>query len=137
MATADDIAQVRALLGRAPQSDFEVVVRDGDGMLRVIRNAPFLEDGDSVELQDLSGAAAPFLHHPILQTLIARSDLEVRAKLGWTDVAFFAAQGIPAANFGPGDATIAHTQGEFLERATLEAAFAALSDLLANGIDTD
>ena len=45
MATADDIAQVRALLGRAPQSDFEVVVRDGDGMPRVIRNAPFFEDG--------------------------------------------------------------------------------------------
>ena len=45
MATADDIAKVRALLGRAPQSDFEVVVRDGDGMPRVIRNAPFLEDG--------------------------------------------------------------------------------------------
>lgn len=45
MATADDIEQVRVLLGRAPQSDFEVVVRDDDGVPRVIRNAPFLEDG--------------------------------------------------------------------------------------------
>ena len=45
MATADDIEHVRALLGRAPQSDFEVVVRDDDGVPRVIRNAPFLEDG--------------------------------------------------------------------------------------------
>ncbi|MEM7287600.1 MAG: DUF501 domain-containing protein [Actinomycetota bacterium] len=45
MATADDIEQVRALLGRAPQSDFEVVVRDDDGVPRVIRNAPFLDDG--------------------------------------------------------------------------------------------
>ena len=45
MATADDIEQVRALLGRAPQSDFEVVVRDDAGVPRVIRNAPFLDDG--------------------------------------------------------------------------------------------
>ena len=45
MATADDIEHVRELLGRAPQSDFEVVVRDDDGIPRVIRNAPFLDDG--------------------------------------------------------------------------------------------
>ncbi|MCU0269635.1 MAG: DUF501 domain-containing protein [Acidimicrobiales bacterium] len=33
------------LLGRAPQGDFEVVVRDADGEPVVIRNAPFLDDG--------------------------------------------------------------------------------------------
>jgi hypothetical protein len=40
-----DIAAVEALLGRAPQADFEVVVRDASGAPVVIRNAPLLDDG--------------------------------------------------------------------------------------------
>lgn len=44
-ATADDVAAVTALLGRRPESAFEVVVRDGDGRPVVIRNAPLLDDG--------------------------------------------------------------------------------------------
>lgn len=44
-ASAADIAAVTELLGRVPQSDFEVAVRDPDGAPVVIRNAPFLADG--------------------------------------------------------------------------------------------
>jgi hypothetical protein len=36
---------VAELLGRVPQSEFEVVVRDPDGEPVVLRNAPFLHDG--------------------------------------------------------------------------------------------
>lgn len=36
---------VAALLGRAPQADFEVVVRGEDGRPIVIRNEPLLDDG--------------------------------------------------------------------------------------------
>jgi hypothetical protein len=36
---------VTALLGRAPQGAFDVVVRGDDGAPMVIRNAPLLEDG--------------------------------------------------------------------------------------------
>lgn len=43
--TADDVAAVTALLGRRPESAFEVVVRDGEGRPVVIRNAPLLDDG--------------------------------------------------------------------------------------------
>jgi hypothetical protein len=42
---ADDVALLTERLGRAPEGDFEVVVRDGDGSPAVIRNAPFLRDG--------------------------------------------------------------------------------------------
>jgi succinyl-diaminopimelate desuccinylase len=67
---------------------------------------------------------------PLVASLVARRDLEVRAKLGWTDASRFAAAGIPAANYGPGDATIAHTAGEHVDRASLEAVHAGLTDLL-------
>ncbi len=41
----DDRERVRALLGREPQSRYEVVVRDAAGDPVVLRNAPFLDDG--------------------------------------------------------------------------------------------
>jgi hypothetical protein len=40
-----DVEAVTRLLGRAPQGDFEVVVRDAEGAPVVIRNAPLLADG--------------------------------------------------------------------------------------------
>jgi succinyl-diaminopimelate desuccinylase len=96
--------------------------------------APHLEEGDEVELVDVAPAAAPGLTHPLLATLQALSGAEVAAKLGWTDVARFAAHGVPAANFGPGDATIAHTAGEHLDRAPLEQVWSVLSALLQGGV---
>jgi succinyl-diaminopimelate desuccinylase len=94
---------------------------------------PDPRDGDGFEIVDLSPAAAPHLTHPLLAALIERNRLEVRAKLGWTDVARFAERGIPAANFGPGDATLAHTRDEHVQRAPIERTFAALDDLLRRG----
>ncbi|CAB4607819.1 unannotated protein [freshwater metagenome] len=92
--------------------------------------APFLEEGDVVEVLDVANAAAPGLNHPLLASLVERSGSQVLAKLGWTDVARFAAHGVPAVNFGPGDSTIAHTAGEYLDRAPLERVHAVLVGLL-------
>lgn len=94
---------------------------------------PVLGDGDAVEVIDQAAGAAPALHHPLLAALIDRNRLDVRAKLGWTDVARFAAMGVPAANFGPGDATIAHTVGEYVDRDPIERVFRALRELLVDG----
>ena len=40
-----DVDAVRALLGREPQGDFDVVVRSPGGEPVVLRNAPLLDDG--------------------------------------------------------------------------------------------
>jgi succinyl-diaminopimelate desuccinylase len=88
--------------------------------------SPHLREGDSVEIVDGAPAATPALQHPLLRQLIEVHQLEVRAKLGWTDVARFASRGVPAANFGPGDATLAHTPEERVHRDSLERVWSAL-----------
>jgi len=95
---------------------------------------PFMEDGDTFEVTDMSPGAKPDLRHPVMASFIGRNDILVRAKLGWTDVAFFAEQGIPAVNFGPGDATLAHTQHEHLNEIPLVMAYQALEELLRTGV---
>jgi succinyl-diaminopimelate desuccinylase len=95
--------------------------------------APYLGDGDTLEMVDVAGAAPPGLDHPLLAALRDRHRLYVRAKLGWTDVSRFAAAGIPAANFGPGDSRLAHSRDERVERRSLDSVHAALADLLTHG----
>ena len=45
MAAPADVAALTGALGRAPQADFDVVVRDAAGGPVVVRNAPFTRDG--------------------------------------------------------------------------------------------
>ena len=96
--------------------------------------APFVDAGDTVDLVDHGAAAAPGLDHPLLQGLVDRSGADVRAKLGWTDVAFFAEHGVPAVNFGPGEPTLAHTADERVDRSSLESCHAVLRGLLVSGV---
>jgi succinyl-diaminopimelate desuccinylase len=87
-------------------------------------------DADAVEVLNASIAAPPNLSDPLVAELVGSFDLGVRPKLGWTDVARFAAHGVPALNFGPGDPALAHTAGERVTRASLEGCHAVLGRFL-------
>lgn len=90
----------------------------------------FLAEADEVEIASASPAAAPNLTHPLVAALIETGKLDVRPKLGWTDVARFTQHGITAVNYGPGDPELAHTAGEFVERAELDECLRVLADFV-------
>lgn len=68
--------------------------------------------GYELDFVDLSPAARPGLDTPLAASLIEAVGQEPQPKYGWTDVARLSEIGIPAVNFGPGDALLAHTDNE-------------------------
>lgn len=85
--------------------------RTGDEAIDHLRE---VFDGYALTVVDRSDGALPGLSSPLAKQLVASTGAEPVAKLGWTDVARFAALGLPAVNFGPGDPTLAHTQQEWV-----------------------
>ena len=72
-----------------------------------------------VAITDSAQGARPGLDHPAAATLLAAVGGTPRAKLGWTDVARFAALGMPAVNYGPGDPELAHAPDERVDVAQI------------------
>jgi succinyl-diaminopimelate desuccinylase len=95
--------------------------------------AAVLEEGDTFEVTDVAPPAPPSLHHPMLAELLRLTGQAPVAKLGWTDVAFFAERGTAAANFGPGDPELAHAPGEHVTLSALNRARDVLGRLLREG----
>ena len=70
--------------------------------------------GFDVDITDRAPGALPGLSHPAAQAFVAATGAKVAPKFGWTDVARFSAMGTPAVNYGPGDPSIAHSHGEYV-----------------------
>ncbi len=76
--------------------------------------------GFDVEVIDIAQGARPGLDAALAQEFVAAVGADPRPKYGWTDVARFAAMGVPAVNYGPGDPHLAHHDEERVPLAQIE-----------------
>lgn len=86
--------------------------------------------GFEVVRTDGAAGARPGLTHPAAAAFVAVVGREPKPKYGWTDVARFSELGVPAVNFGPGDALLAHKDDERVAADDVRACFRALRDWL-------
>jgi succinyl-diaminopimelate desuccinylase len=89
-------------------------------------------EGFDVELTDSAPGALPGLAAAPAAEFLASVGEQPQAKLGWTDVARFAALGIPALNYGPGDPLLAHAPDEHVEIGKIRDGAATLHRWLAS-----
>ena len=89
------------------------------------------EEDVALHLDDTVNAGDGLVYRPAAKALVEAAGGAVRAKYGWTDVSRFAALGIPAVNFGPGDPNLAHTRDERVPVAAITQAVAMLRPYLA------
>ncbi|MFL4477706.1 succinyl-diaminopimelate desuccinylase [Paeniglutamicibacter sp. ORCA_105] len=85
-----------------------------------------LFEGFEIVRTDGAGGARPGLRHPAAASFVEAVGQTPKPKFGWTDVARFSALGIPAVNFGPGDALLAHSDDEHVTRTAIHDCLAAL-----------
>jgi succinyl-diaminopimelate desuccinylase len=88
-------------------------------------------DGFEVEVTDSAPGARPGLTLPAAAEFARVVGGTPSGKQGWTDVARFAGLGVPAVNFGPGDAQLAHTRGEYVEIERIAQALTKVRNWLA------
>ncbi|MBA2389842.1 MAG: succinyl-diaminopimelate desuccinylase [Geodermatophilaceae bacterium] len=87
--------------------------------------------GYDVAVTDAAPGALPGLREPAAAAFVEAVGSAPVAKYGWTDVSRFAAFGIPAVNYGPGDPNLAHTREEHVRVSDIERCERVLTDYLS------
>ena len=98
----------------APDTSIEQAMKDVENLIA---------GRAEVSFTDLSPAAPPFAHHPLVVALADSGVVAIEPKQAWTDVARFAGLGVPAVNFGPGEQGQAHQRNEWTSLAKLEVGY--------------
>ncbi|KXO88902.1 succinyl-diaminopimelate desuccinylase [Tsukamurella pseudospumae] len=106
-------------------------VDDAVAHVREVLAGPLADGALAFEVTDAAPGALPGLGAPAAAKLVEAAGGRFRAKYGWTDVSRFAALGIPAVNFGPGDPNYAHKRDEQVETAQITEVAAVLRAFLA------
>lgn len=75
--------------------------------------------GYDIVVSDFAPGALPGLAHPAAAAFVEMVGREPQPKFGWTDVARFAALGVPAVNYGPGEPSVAHQREEYCDIAPI------------------
>jgi succinyl-diaminopimelate desuccinylase len=88
-------------------------------------------DGYDLVIVDSAPGALPGLDRPAAAAFLEAVGGAAGPKFGWTDVSRFSALGVPAVNFGPGDAELAHSQGEHVPVSHLRSCLAQMTAWLS------
>jgi succinyl-diaminopimelate desuccinylase len=96
---------------------------------RVLRD--LVGDRAEVQVVDVAPPAPPRLDTPLVAALVDALGVPVTGKQAWTDLARFAALGVPAVNYGPGLTAQAHQRGEHVPVAAVVEAHDRLRAFLA------
>jgi succinyl-diaminopimelate desuccinylase len=92
-------------------------------------------DRAEVTIVDRAPAAPPHRDDPLVAAFVATVGAPVTGKQAWTDVARFAAVGVPALNYGPGLTAQAHQRGEYVPVDAVVDASGRLERFLRGGGD--
>ena len=90
--------------------------------------------GAECKIIDRAPSGPAILDNALLQEFRALTAAPLEAKQAWTDVAQLAAQGIPAANFGPGEQAQAHQKNESCGEEALQRAYSMLERFLRGAV---
>lgn len=90
-------------------------------------------EGFEVTFEDAAAGAMPGVRQPAVAQFVTLTGQAPAPKFGWTDVARFAALGMPALNYGPGDPRFAHTAEEHVPTADIRSVADVLGTWLSGG----